>query len=55
MGHTFTDNRHGLIAIAMATSAYGFAEREAAKAMINDAAQVSEPAGGDHIGHRQGL
>lgn len=40
MGHTLSDNRHGLIASAMVTQADGFAEREAAKAMINDARQV---------------
>ena len=33
MGHTLTDNRHGLIANAMVTTADGFAEREAAKAV----------------------
>ena len=33
MGHTLTDNRHGLIANAMVTTADGFAEREAAKAI----------------------
>lgn len=33
MGHTLTDNRHGLIANAMLTTADGFAEREAAKAI----------------------
>lgn len=42
MGHTLTDNRHGLIANAMVTSADGFAEREAAKAMINDARQAAD-------------
>jgi transposase len=40
MGHTLSDNRHGLIASAMVTQADGYAEREAAKAMINDARQV---------------
>lgn len=40
MGHTLSDNRHGLIASAMVTTADGFAEREAAKAMINDARQA---------------
>ena len=40
MGHTLSDNRHGLIASAMVTRADGHAEREAAKAMINDARQV---------------
>ncbi len=44
MGHTLTDNRHGLIANVVVTQADGHAEREAAKAMINDARQaVSDP------------
>lgn len=37
MGHTLSDNRHGLIANARVTQADGHAEREAAKAMIGDA------------------
>ncbi|NBQ96607.1 MAG: IS5 family transposase, partial [Betaproteobacteria bacterium] len=41
MGHTLSDNRHGLIASAVVTSADGHAEREAAKAMINDAVQAT--------------
>ena len=40
MGHTLSDNRHGLIANAMVTQADGYAEREAAKSMINDARQA---------------
>jgi transposase len=40
MGHTLSDNRHGLIASAMVTKADGFAEREAAKTMIGDARQA---------------
>lgn len=44
MGHTLTDNRHGLIVNAMVTTADGFAEREAAKAMINDARQAADHA-----------
>ena len=40
MGHTLSDNRHGLIANAVVTKADGFAEREAAKAMIRDARQA---------------
>ena len=40
MGHTFADNRHGLIASAMVTIASGYAEREAAKAMASDAVQA---------------
>ncbi len=41
MGHTLTDNRHGLIVNARVTQADGHAEREAAKAMINDACQAN--------------
>ena len=45
MGHTLTDNRHGLVVNAMVTHADGHAEREAAKAMIKDARQaVRDPA-----------
>jgi transposase len=40
MGHTLSDNRHGLIARAVVTKADGYAEREAAKAMIGDARQA---------------
>lgn len=40
MGHTLADNRHGLIANAVTTIADGFAEREAAKAMLCDAVQA---------------
>ena len=40
MGHTLSDNRHGLIANARVTKADGYAEREAAKAMIHDARQA---------------
>ncbi len=43
MGHTLTDNRHGLVASAIVTIADGHAEREAAKAMIADACQAQEP------------
>ena len=42
MGHTLTDNHHGLVVNAMVTTADGFAEREAAKAMINDARQACD-------------
>ncbi|MDO8774546.1 MAG: IS5 family transposase [Burkholderiaceae bacterium] len=42
MGHTLTDNRHGLVVNAMVTTADSFAEREAAKAMINDAVQATD-------------
>ena len=41
MGHTLTDNRHGLVVNAMVTQADGFAEREAAKVMIRDARQAT--------------
>lgn len=44
MGHTLTDNRHGLVVNAMVTRADGHAEREAAKTMIADARQaVGDP------------
>lgn len=44
MGHTLTDNRHGLVVNAMVTHADGCAERDAAKAMIKDARQaVADP------------
>jgi len=43
MGHTLSDNRHGLIANAVVTAAAdGYAEREAAKVMIADAKQVAD-------------
>ena len=41
MGHTLTDNRHGLVVNAMVTQASGFAERDAAKDMINAARQAT--------------
>jgi hypothetical protein len=41
MGHTLSDNRHGLIANAMVTIADGHAEREAAKVMIDAACQAT--------------
>ena len=41
MGHTLSDNRHGLIANAMVTTADGYAEREAAKVMINAACEAA--------------
>ena len=40
MGHTLSDNRHGLIASAQVITADGYAEREAAKVMINDSRQA---------------
>ncbi|AMR78324.1 IS5 family transposase [Cupriavidus nantongensis] len=42
MGHTLSDNRHGLVVSAMVTNADGHAEREAAKVMLNDARQVTD-------------
>ncbi|MEX3968958.1 IS5 family transposase [Paraburkholderia sp. EG286B] len=44
MGHTLTDNRHGLVVNARVTHADGHAEREAAKIMINDARQAIQDA-----------
>jgi len=41
MGHTLSDNRHGLIANAVVSTADGYAEREAAKIMIADAKQAA--------------
>ena len=41
MGHTLEGNRHGLIASAVVTRADGYAEREAAKAMVHDARQAT--------------
>ncbi len=41
MGHTLSDNRYGLIANAQVTTADGYAEREAAKVMINDSRQAA--------------
>ena len=40
MAHTLSDNCRGLIASAVVTRADGYAEREAAKAMIFDAKQA---------------
>ncbi|MFS8981626.1 IS5 family transposase [Cupriavidus necator] len=42
MGHTLSDNRHGLVVSAMVTNADGHAEREAAKVMLNDARQATD-------------
>ena len=47
MGHTLSDNRHGLIANAQVTTADGYAEREAAKVMINDARQAAARSGAE--------
>lgn len=42
MGHMLTDNRNGLVANARVTIADGYAEREAAKVMLNDAIQATD-------------
>ena len=47
MGHTLTDNRHGLVVNARVTRADGHAEREAAKIMIHDARQAAEDPGAE--------
>ena len=44
MGHTLTDNRHGLVVNARVSCADGHAEREAATVMINDARQAANDA-----------
>ncbi len=41
IGHTLSDNRHGLLPRAVGTIPDVHAEREAAKAMINDAVQAN--------------
>ena len=41
MGHTLMENRNGLIVNAMGTQADGYAERVAAKEMINDVRQTN--------------
>jgi hypothetical protein len=41
MGHTLTDNRHGLVVNARVTRTDGHTEREAAKVMINDAQRAA--------------
>ena len=42
MGHTLSDNRHGLIANAMVSTADGYAEREAAKVMAQAACEAAD-------------
>lgn len=42
MGHTLSDNRHGLIANAMVTPADRHAEREAAKLVIQAACEAAD-------------
>ena len=55
MGHTLTDNRHGLVVNAMVTQADGFAEREAAKVMIQGARDaVADPEIGLTLGADKG-
>ena len=54
MGHTLSDNRHGLIASAVVTTADGYAEREAAKVMITDAKQVADEAAQITLGADKG-
>ncbi len=54
MGHTLSDNRHGLIASAIVTTADGYAEREAARAMIADARQVADVAAEVTLGADKG-
>ena len=41
MGHTLMENRNGLVVNAMVTQADGYAEREAAKAMMANARQLN--------------
>ena len=54
MGHTLTDNRHGLVVNAMVTRADGFAEREAAKTMIRDARRAAPEAAEVTLGADKG-
>lgn len=42
MGHALIENRNGLVVNGMATVVDGYCEREAAKAMINDAVQAHD-------------
>lgn len=42
MGHTLSDNRHGLIANARVSTADGYAEREEAKVMMADAKLIAD-------------
>lgn len=53
IGHTLIENRNGLVVNAMVTQADGYAEREAAKAMITDARQV-KPEGEITLGADKG-
>ena len=54
MGHTLSDNRHGLVVNAMVTHADGFAEREAAKTMIRDARRAAPEAAEVTLGADKG-
>ena len=54
MGHTLSDNRHGLISSAMVTQADGYAEREAAKVMISNAKQAADEAAQITLGADKG-
>ena len=47
IGHTLSDNRHGLIANTQVTTADGYAAREAAKVMINYARQAATRSGAE--------
>lgn len=53
MGHTLMENRNGLVVNAMVTQADGYAEREAAKAMMADARQI-KPEGEITLGADKG-
>ena len=55
LGHLLIENRHGLIADAMATVADGFAEREAATVMVVCHQWQRAPGRPPHGGCRQGL
>ncbi len=54
MGHTLSNNRHGLIANAVVTAADGYEEREAAKVMIADAKQVADETAEITLGAHKG-
>lgn len=53
MGHTLMENRNGLVVNARVTKADGYAEREAVKAMVNDARQAN-PEGAISVGADKG-
>lgn len=54
MGHTLSDNRHGLIANTRVKRADGYAEREAAKVMIADGGTGGSTDAGGGQGLRRG-